>query len=84
MGGDSFKKKHKKKVDPLANLYYSKKLYNKSYFKNTFPPRGSAKSTSTLCARSAASVEAGVVRESGAYSAYVSILRTSQMPKEPC
>ena len=30
MGGDSFKKKHKKKVDPLANLYYSKKLYNKS------------------------------------------------------
>ena len=34
-------------------------MYNKSYFKNTFPPRGSAKSTSTLCARSAASVEAG-------------------------
>ena len=35
------------------------KLYNKSYFKNPFPPRGSAKSTSTLCTRSAASVEAG-------------------------
>ena len=35
------------------------KLYNKSYFKNTFPPRGSAKRASTLCSRSASSVEAG-------------------------
>ena len=42
----------------VSTLFFEK-LYNKSYFKNTFPPRGSAKSTSTLCARSAASVEAG-------------------------
>ncbi len=45
-------------VDVFFFLSFEK-LYNNSYFKKTFPPRGSAKSTSTLCARSAASVEAG-------------------------
>jgi hypothetical protein len=48
-----------KKAALFGATHFIEKLYNKSYFKKTFPPRGSAKSTSTLCARSAASVEAG-------------------------